>query len=63
MKFVVAMWIEGNGAPEDDSQIIKEVEADNPELALEAARSKVRSENPEINHMKIWFWTVRRLYV
>lgn len=61
-KYVVSIWVEGEGKAEDDPSVTKEVDASTPESALDVARDKVRMENPEINHMKIWFWTIRRLY-
>ena len=62
MKFHVMMKIESNGTTEDDPQIEKDVIASTPNQALEKAVELVKTENPELNYMKIWFWCIERRY-
>ncbi len=62
-EYEVTMWIESDGEPEDDPQIIKTVEATDKHAALDAARIMVRDENPDLNHRKIWAWALRRIYL
>lgn len=57
-KYEVTMWIESDGEPEDDPCISKVVVAPNKHAALDWARLLVRDENPEVNHLKIWAWSV-----
>ena len=62
-RYEVTVWIEAGGEPEDDPHVSKIVEASDKHAALDAARLKVRDENPELNYRKIWAWTIRRVYV
>lgn len=57
------MWVESDGEPEDDPLVTKAVDAPDKHSALDTARILVRDENPELNYMKIWAWTIRRVYV
>lgn len=61
-RFEVEMLIESGGKPEDDQRVTKIVDAVDDRAAVDAARQKVRDENPDVNHMKIWYWNTRRLY-
>jgi hypothetical protein len=61
-KFLVIMKIEVNGTAEDDPEIKKTVMALTPNDALDKARELVLTENPELNYMKIWFWSIERRY-
>lgn len=56
------MTIEADGPTEDDPEITKVVMASTPEGALSNARDLVRTENPELNHMKIYFWAIEQRY-
>jgi len=60
-KYEVTMWVESNGEPEDDPKITKTVSASDKHVALDAARLRVRDENPELNYRKIWAWAVTRI--
>ena len=62
-RYEVTVWIESDGEPEDDPRVSKVVEVQYKHAALDIARNKVRDENPELNHRKIWAWTIRRVYV
>jgi len=61
-KYRVMMKVEVDGPPENDPEVEKDVMASDPRDALDRARDLVRRENPEVNHSKIWFWTIRRIY-
>jgi hypothetical protein len=61
-KFRVMMKIEVNGPAEDDPEVEKDVMALTPNDALDKARELVKTENPELNYMKIWFWSIERRY-
>jgi hypothetical protein len=61
-KFRVMMKIEVNGPAEDDPEVEKDVMALTPNDALDKARELVMTENPELNYMKIWFWSIERRY-
>lgn len=60
-RYEVTMWVESGGEPEDDPCITKIVDASDKHCALDAARAKVRDENPEVNYQKIWAWAIQRL--
>lgn len=62
-KYEVKMWVESDGEPEDDPLVTKAVDAPDKHSALDTARIRVRDENPELNYMKIWAWTISRVYV
>jgi len=59
-KFRVMMKIEIDGPAKDDPEVTKEVMAMTPNEALDKARDLVKTENPELNYMKIWFWSIER---
>ena len=61
-KYRIMMKIEIDGPAENDPEIEKDVMALTPNEALDLARDLVRRENPEVNHSKIWFWTIRRIF-
>ena len=58
MKYRVVMKVEESGKTEDDPEVEKIVEALNKDEALEKAKALVREQNPELNHLKIYFWTI-----
>jgi hypothetical protein len=61
-KYRVMMKIETDGPAENDPEIKKDVMASTPNEALDRARELVKIENPELNYMKIWFWTIELRY-
>jgi hypothetical protein len=61
-KYRVTMTIEGEGETKNDAEIKKIVTASTPEEALTKARQLVKSENPELNYMKIYFWAIEQRY-
>lgn len=61
-KYQVEMRVEAGGRPEDDPSVVKIVEAADGNSAVEAARTKVREDNPELDESKIYFWAPRQIY-
>jgi hypothetical protein len=61
-RYEVELIIESDGGPEEDRCTAKIVEAPNGHAAVEVARDKVRVENPDVSHLKIWCWNRRRIY-
>jgi hypothetical protein len=61
-KYRVIMTIEGEGKAEDDKQIEKTITASTPEEALTKGRNLVKTENPELNYMKIWAWSIVQIH-
>jgi hypothetical protein len=60
-KYKVTMSIEGEGKFENDETIDKKVFADDKFSSITEAMKLVRTENPEINHMKIWAWSTHEI--
>ena len=58
--FRVTMFVELDGPAESDLQIKKSVQANDEIAALEEARHLVKSENPDVNAVKIWAWSIER---
>ncbi len=56
------MKIETEGGVDSDPEITKLVEASSPKDALDKAISLLKTENPDINHMKVWAWTIEKKY-
>lgn len=61
--FKVRVLIEGDAHVEQDPEVIQTVEADDEYAALKVARENIRSERPELNASKIWFWSIERVRV
>lgn len=57
----VTMHIESDGEPEDDPVVEKIVASSDKHAALDLARKRVRDENPDLNYIKIWAWTVESI--
>ncbi len=62
-QFTVSMTFEGSGKADDDVVITKCVIADDEASALNMALMLVKSENAEINCMKIWEWSIQGEYL
>lgn len=60
-KYRVLMTIESDGDAKDDPEIGKEVMASTPEDALSIARTLLKNENPDVNHMKVWAWAIEEM--
>lgn len=58
--YEVTVWVEAGGEPEDDPQVTTTVDAPNKHSAVENAREFVRNSRPDLNHLKIWAWVVRK---
>ena len=61
-KYKVTMSVEGEGESENDETIDKNVFADDKFSSIIAAMKLVRTENPEINHIKIWAWSTHEIF-
>jgi hypothetical protein len=61
-RYEVELVVDCGGEPEEDQRVTKVVEASDKRAAVEQARERVRDENPEVDHRKIWAWFTRRLY-
>lgn len=61
-KYLVTMTIESDGDAKDDPEIKKSVMALTPEEALTKSRQLVKTENPELNYLKIYFWSIEQRY-
>ena len=61
-KYRVIMKVELEGPADEDPEVEKEVMASSPNDALDKARDLVRDQNHELDHRKIWSWTIELLY-
>lgn len=61
-KYEVTVWVDAGGEPADDPHLTVTVEAPDKHAAVDKARDHVRDNHPELNYMKIWTWSVRKLY-
>jgi hypothetical protein len=61
-KFLVKLRVEVDGNVEHDVLIEKMVHAQDKNAAVDTAIELVRTENAEINHLKIYSWQTEQRY-